>query len=402
MKNKNRFFFILSLLTGLVSFSLIFVSGRFSNKTYVEKVSDYASEVAVEHTKSGNLATFTVKKTAESGPLPQADVEFYNLYGIFKQEKITFASTINANKEDHIIKFADIDSDNLSMMYMGPFGTIKYNNHYKHYVWPIEMMFSDSKKGYDVSNYLVNISQSHADKLLEKNDIKRQQDGSFLYDDYKKLQYQPIDLIIDGKPAEKFVINNIYFESNYYYDGLYETMGEFVMVSYYLPFNLRNDQTSMYFMSKYSYQNDYFMDYINTTFANKKYDLKLNHYNLKEDVDEKLLLSFYYGYDLYSNKYASSLLFSFSIILLCFSLFLFLKYSLKYNFIFVILSSMLFIVPYLAFFMMNLIFKNVLWFSSISCSIYCWSLIAYVFAYLIYYFVRKYPHTRKEINEINI
>ena len=185
----------------------IFVAGIFSSNTQLEKIAAYATEVVVKHTEKKSLCAITVEKSSESGPIIDSNTEFHSLYGIFQEQKITFASTINADKRHNIIIDDDL-SENLSMLYVGPVGTISYHGHYKHYSSPIEVMFPDENL-YDISNYVAYISQSDADKILERANVARQDDGAYLPADYKSLVKQLIPISVDGE-STNFVIQNIY------------------------------------------------------------------------------------------------------------------------------------------------------------------------------------------------
>ena len=101
-------------------------------------------------------------------------------------------------------------------------------------------------------------------------------------------------MTFDGDEFD-FVVQNIYYETDYYYEGLHDVMGDFGIISYYLPNGLSNKRKNMYFMSDFTFQNKYFMDYINTVYSSKKYLVEVNNYNLVKDINEEKLLSFYYG-----------------------------------------------------------------------------------------------------------
>ena len=279
----------------LLSFFLLFPAGINNNNTRIEKIADYSSQVVSNFTKDKRYCCITVEATSDSGSLPSSDSEFHNLYGVFKQTNITFASSINADKKHDVrIRYASSgESENLSFFYVGPVGTSPYNGHYKHYVYPTEVMFKDVRM-YDISHYVVYISKTHADIILDDNGLLRNEDGSHSEDSYRSLLKQFIPISIDGETFN-FVIQNIYYESNYYYKGLHDVMGDFVIVSYYLPMNLRIEQKNMYFLTKYAYENKYFMNYINDVYSGKKFKVEINQYNILGNINVNFLLSFYYS-----------------------------------------------------------------------------------------------------------
>lgn len=294
LKKLLKHYRIYSICLSLLGLMLVFIGGIFSANTQVEKVADYATEVVTTATENGNLCAITVQATEDSKPIADTETEFHNLYGVFRQKKITFATTVNPNKE-YDISITGI-SDNLSLLYVGPVGTkenIGGEERFRHYIYPIEMMFEDGRY-YEINNYIIYISKTHATKILESKGVEKQEDGTYTFDDYETLVASNLSMTFDGEEFD-FVIQNIYYETDYYYEGLHDVMGDFGIISYYLPNGLSNKRKNMYFMSDFTFQNKYFMDYINTVYSSKKYLVEVNNYNLVKDINEERLLSFYYG-----------------------------------------------------------------------------------------------------------
>lgn len=294
LKKLLKHYRIYSICLSLLGLMLVFIGGIFSANTQIEKVANYATEVVTTATEKGNLCAVTVQATDDSKPIASNETEFHNLYGVFKQRKITFATAINSDRK-YNISITGI-SDNLSLLYVGPVGTKKNNggeNRFRHFVYPLEMMFEDSKY-YELNNYIIYISKTDATRVLESRDIEKQEDGTYTFDDYESLIASTISMTFDGQEFD-FIVQNIYYETDYYYEGLHDVMGDFGIVSYYLPNGLSNKRKNMYFMSDYTFQNKFFMDYINTVYSSKKYLVEVNNYNLVKDINEERLLSFYYG-----------------------------------------------------------------------------------------------------------
>lgn len=402
VKHKKK----VSLLLSVLGLTFVFISGFFTANTQLEKIAEYATEVVKNHTNGKSLCALTVEKTPESGAIIDYDSEFHNLYGTFKQQKITFASVINADKRHNITIDNDI-SDNLSMVYVGPVGSISYNGHFKHYVSPMEIMFPDEKI-YDISKYVAYISQTHADRLLEENNVSRQPDGTYSEADYSGLLKQLITIRTD-EGQDSFAIQNIYYQSNYYYEGLHEVVGDFVMVSYWVPGDLQTERQNMYFMSDYTYQNKYFMNYINSAYPSKKYLLKVNRFNIVGEINEDYLTSFYYS-DVSGYDWLFVLLFIFSISLLVLSLCFYYMEAKHANnsMIFISLRIAILFVPYLIFFLLHKITKNVSFLSETSSKANVWLIIGYILLFaLITLFMRNkkdyFSSTRMEAYyEINI
>ncbi len=285
---------IYSICLSLLGLILVFIGGIFSTNTQIEKVANYATEVVTTATEKGNLCAITVEATEDSKPIADNESEFHNLYGVFRQEKITFATAVNPNKE-YDISITGI-SDNLSLLYVGPVGTkenVGGEERFRHYIYPIQMMFEDQRL-YEISNYIIYISKTHATKILETKGVEKEEDGTYSFDSYETLVGSLISMTFDGEEFD-FVVQNIYYESDYYYEGLHDVMGDFGIVSYYLPKNMSSKRNNMYFMSDFTYQNKYFMDYINTVYSSKNYLVRINDYNLTKDINFDRLLSFYYG-----------------------------------------------------------------------------------------------------------
>ncbi len=285
---------IFSICLSLLGLMLVFVGGIFSTNTQIEKIANYATEVVNTATEKKNLFAITVQATDESKTIADTDTEFHNLYGVFKQNKITFATAVNPNKEFNIT-IPDI-TDNLSLLYVGPVGTSKTETgekRFRHYVFPIQTMFEDERY-YFTNQYIIYISKTHATRILESRGTEKEEDGTYSFDKYETLVASTISMDFNGESFD-FLIQNIYYETGYYYEGLHDVMGDFGMVSYYLPNNLSSKRKNMYFMSDFTYQNKYFLDYINTVYSSKKYLVEVNDYNIIKDIDTNRLLSFYYG-----------------------------------------------------------------------------------------------------------
>lgn len=378
---KNKF---ISILLAFFSLSSIYIGGSFSSNTQFEKIAEHATSVVVNHTENKKYCAVTVQATGDSGPIADSNSEFHQLYGVFKQQKITFASGINADKKRDITLGESI-SDKLSILYVGPVGTIKYNGHYKHYSSPIEMMFED-QKNYDINRYVIYISQSHADKLLDgDSNHNRNENGQYDKSDYESLIKTNIPFFIDGNEYQ-VLVQNIYYQSNYYYDGLKEVIGDFVISSYYLPENLRSEQQNIYFLSEYTYQNKFFMNYINNVYSSKKFDVKLNRYNIVGDLDDSYLLSFYYSNAIYKMVWLSIFIYVIAGIILLASVALVIYQNKEINkktILVVLINIFALFIPYLIFKIIYLFTSNVSYLSIDSGKITIWYIIAYILILLI-------------------
>ena len=339
----------------------IFFAGYFSSDRPLESIANYATKVVEQNTINQKYCGLTVQSTEESGPLVDSYSEFHNLYGLFKQTKVTFASAINIynptlKDKDHDIRIraGDYLSDNLSMFYLGPVGSVEYDGHFKHYVYPLETMFADDHSKYDTvpNKYVAYISQSHADYILEYYGEKRESNGKYSKSQYESLLVNAdrnvLNLNFDSEKFE-FAILNIYFQSNYYYEGVSEMLDDFIAISYYAPLDLRKEQKNIYFLSNYSYQNEYFMKYINNVYSSGKYNIEINQNNIIGSIDEHLLTSFYY--ENLKNKYiwVVVLLITFSYSLISFGLFITFKNKYNESAMYNVLTLLLCLTPYIVF-----------------------------------------------------
>ena len=382
----------------IFSVFLIFAGGSFSNDAKEERIADYAANVAIQQS-DGELFSINVGNKKSYTRMLPVDHELYNLYGIFKQEKITFASSINATKQDHNITIQGDEDINLSFLYVGPTGSIKYTRGHKkylHYVFPVELMFEDNRgKAAEVSEYICYLSKSQATRLLNRKNNYSSSYDNYSEDDYKELLYSPLTITIDVDNQFTFSIINVYFEDNYYCTGLSHVMGDFVICSYYLPLNLRSEQKSMYFMSKYSYQNKYFMDYINDTYSGDDFEISINPYNIKGNFNDGFLLSFY-KMPKNNNSWAFMFVFLAASVVL-FGLFLAYKFKMKHILLYFTCS---YIFSYLIFKIIFLISKNVIWFSSFSCRTFVlFYLIMFTLILVIKYIVIKRNESIKKLGK---
>ena len=410
------------MLLLLTSMSGIFFAGYYSDFRIIESVAAYTAKVVNENTANKKYCALTVQSTKDSGNIADSYNEFHNLYGLFKQEKVTFGSAMNLyNKEkkekDHVITLQHNSinvSDNLSLFYLGPVGSDEYKGHYKHYVYPLETMFKDDKSKYSrvTNKYVAYISQSHADRLLESYGETKDSDGNFSPQQYKSLlddtNRNIVDVTFDSDTDNyQFAILNIYLQSNYYYEGLSEILSDFIAVSYYVPNDIRNEQKNIYFLSEYPYQNEYFMNYVNDLYSNGKFKIEINHNNIIGDIDDKFATSFYYESLNNPHKWASSLM-----LIICYCLigyYFFFTYKNKYfkSKAFILLMFTVCLIPYIIFHTIYSVTFSIDFFTYFSCKIYFVTLFIVVLAVILFKILSEFLLNRRKTlgdlyNEIDI
>ena len=403
MGNKKKVFLvnwkmIISVILTIAAFSTIFFSGALSKETEYEKIGHYASQVVNQNTINKKYCALTVESTKESGAILDHHSEFHNLYGSFRQTKITFASMVNVY-HDYDVRFDEIECDNLSIFYLGPDGSIEYNGHFKHYIYPFEFMFAGSNVKTDYKAY---ISESHAKQLLIKKNTYQMENDKFSKDAYLSLLGEDVPISVNGK-STVFKIQNIYYETNYYYEGIKEVAGNFFLCSYSLPDGIMSNRKNIYFLSEYDYQNSYFMKYINESYNNHKYVVRVSHNNVIGSIDDSYLTSFYKKTD--STNVFSYLLVTLSIVMLMATTVLSYLNKEHLGFLNHILIFFVSIVPYLIFLIISNILGSITFFSGFSTKVSMFSLLGfYLFYFLAIRFSYKKPHYKKMVNlyEIDI
>lgn len=421
IKNKLLFKKILCLSLLIASLTNIFFAGYFSTDKSLESIATYATQVIEENTKSKQYCAVNVSSNSKSGSIADPYSEFHNLYGIFNERRVTFASAINTYSQSKKGKEHDIFikkngaslSDNLSLFYLGPIGSIDYNNHHKHYVYPLETIFSDQREKYDVlpTKFVAYISQTHADRLLETFGEVRDKDGNYSIEQYRTLLDNEERNIVNVQFDEEihdYAILNIYYQSNYYYEGVSEILGDFIAISYYAPGDLRKEQKNIYFLNTYSYQNRYFMQYINGVYENGKFDVSVNLYNIIGKVNADYLTSFYNKSLTNQTQWLAVLLVILSAALLIVVFYIVIKHRIKLQPFILFGCFLCCLFPYVLFKTISKLSYSVSFFTYFSCVAY------FIFISIVLVFVIAYNYSSRrnfvffkrvhsgDLNEINI
>ena len=417
-KNRNKILITLSLALSFVGPFLVFIGGYPYSGTRLEENAAALADVAKTKTNGKYLCSLTVGANSDSGSLPDPSTEFHNLYGVFKQSRITYSSIINPDKSEHKLTLTTEDqslvvADDLSVMWGGGDDSQKYNygkKRYKMSTYPIELLLPNIEiKGSTGGDYFLSISQSQANKIIDQDITKKSQkdeDGNYPFEIYENLVGNKLLLSIDGNIPKKkdgsnqFVyIQNVYFESNYYYDGLKETIGDFVVSKYYLPGFLEKEKKNTYFPNEYSYQNKYFLKYINTVYSSKKYDVRLNNYNLTQNVDTDYLLSFYYSTSTAQHDWAAVL--SYTIGILCIVGSIFITYLLnkdsKAGFLYFLAIFASLLLPFFISKILYSITGSIFLLSEMSSRINSICLIAYFFSVLVFKLINTRGKTKNTL-----
>lgn len=350
------------LIVGVLffSFSCLFPAGGFNKLTENEYLAEYASNIVNDHTKSKEYASLIVesKDSNKYQPLP-TEIEFHNLFGVFGENKANYVGAVNADKR-HSIFFKDILEDvNLSFIYIqnAGFNNVEYNGAWKHEYYPLQLMFKGKHFFEDAFSFLY-ISQSQADLFLNKLGLEKNESN------YESLIGTKIVILFDNIEYV-WAIANIYLETNYFYDAIYDVMGNFVFGYNKYPNGI--NKQALYFLREHNFQNKYYFTYVKSQYPMENYSYKIGTYNIFDnfEVNNDLLIK-----APFVNNTVSCLLFAFSIIgivLSCVFMYL-VRYPKKIINIFPLLAGLL--VPYLIFYLIYFIKHNIFVFSYLSLSFY--------------------------------
>lgn len=387
LEPRLNIFHYVNLLILLIAFTLPFIVGSYTSDAKQEQLANYVAERVVDSTRSSRIMGLSVSSGEDSGALPGADDEFLRLYGSFRQTNATFISGYNLNKDINISFDSIKGFENLSIIYTGKDACVPYNNHYKHWTYPFELMF-ETPRLYDVSKYMIYISQSQADAFLEYYGLEKSNE-TYSVDDYKSLIKRTFGMNI-GESLYTCVICNIYYEQNYYFSDSKELLNDYVLCAYYCPGSMNRE--NMYIFRAYSYENSYFMNYINKTYDNKKYVLNVINNNITKPLDDIYIKSFYYDAPSSVSSmfiFISVLLFAALSAVCILNLIKCSKVNIKYY----LFHLFPILIPYLVFFVLYLTSKNVIFFSNFGIKLYVCSIIFYIGINFIIYAIRKiYDH----------
>lgn len=381
---KNKKYNLIAILVLLFSSLLpIFPIGSFHHSSTVEKTSEYLADVASNHTVSGTYVAMLIEPNERTNKkIYDTEHEYRSMHGVFREKIATYAGTINAEKS-HVIKLKELGDDtNFSFLNVDVgYSTPEYKNEdgdsvFKTAFYPLELMFYSEHK-FDYPFFY--ISQSRADSILEKRGLPHSS-----LEDYSVLLNQFTIIEIDGVDYE-FIINNIYYEKNYFYRALKEVMGEFFLGGNRVPEQIKRQ--ALFFLRNYKYQNKFYIDYATRIYPESDFKYRVLGSNFKDGfIIDKTQVVFFPTTALDS---LSILFLVVSVIFLVCSLGLMFFGSFEVCIKSTLLVGTTVLLPYLIFWIIYLIFDNVLLFSgfSTSCVLYC--LLGLIIFYFIIFLVKR-------------
>lgn len=400
-KNKRvNLTLILSFI--FVSLLSIFPIGALHSSTVVENTSVYLAEVTENHTINGKYIAMMIEpKDGSDKKIGNAYNEFHSLYGIFRERLATYVGSVNADKK-HTIKLKDIDDDvNFSFLNVDTgFSVTEYyidettgEMVYKQEFYPLELMFYSNHPTVSGAYSFLYISQSRANDLLDKKGLDHTKDN------YYALLNNPDNLItleFDGVEY-KFAIDNIYYERNYFYEALDEVMGEFFLAGQRYPDGIKRQ--GMFFLRNYAYQNKYYIQYATSIYSQKDFTFNVLDRNFKEGfkIDKSRLI---YTSDV-SGDIAAVFLLIVAIIILIIPLLLIYFGSFEFKLVNHLLVCGSLVLPYIFFWLIYLISKNVMLFSGFSTSALLWCLIVFIALYIMLFVIKKFKKSKLFYERIN-
>lgn len=354
---------VLSFSVFLLCSLLMLASGVFSDNTSLYRSANYFSEVI----KTNNIKHIAVSCESNNGAtMPNTSVELRSLYGAFGNRETNYAGTINSTKEKDIrITNYDIES-NFSFVYIQS-GTevhapTEKNKYYRHEFYPLDLMFEyHANNPLDFYSFMY-ISTTHARKIIDANypgmfdpdtPLSELLENSSFIEKCREIIENKVPIVVSFEGNNKtFQVTNIFYEENYFYDTVHETIGEFLVGYNQYPEGFNKQAT--YFLNKYEFQNRFYLDYINKRYSDKEYSLSICDYGGLIKINQKEAMRFRAN----DYKALSIVLTIASILVLALPVFLMIRYSL-FNKTFVLYSTISFFVPYLVCALLYLITKNI-------------------------------------------
>lgn len=358
----------------LLSLTISLLTGLVSNDTKKEKAADYVANVVKNNTVGSNYLGITVERLQSNSNFSAQDndSEFRRLYGVFKQERATFAAGYNLDKRYSVTVGCFESDENQSIMYVGQSVSIPYENGHKHDPYPYVFMFPLIRDEGIWQNCL-SISKSRATEMLLKL-FPEKKESDFTESDYKQYVVGKRTSItistsdFSQTHTEEYTIQNIYYEQDYYYKCINEVVGDFVIFSeFFRPKYSENNYVPsqrLYFFTDYAYQTKYFMDYLNNVYTSSEYHFDVVENNIvKGKIDKKAILQFR-DFDVFNKTSTFETIFIIISIALTFaSIALFIISEINKNKLSVILCLVSVFAPYLIFKLLYIITGNISLFS---------------------------------------
>lgn len=347
-----------NLKKAIISLSFIFVGaisllayGATNIDTKVFKSAVYASEL-IEQNDSANYISVIVEQKKD-GIVPDTATELRSLYGAFGNRESNYAGTINAQK-DRDITFVDFDVDKrLSFVYVQTGVQVsdieddKGVTHHRMEFYPLELMFGLYPNNPTAFYSFMYLSTSQARKVIN-NRYPGMFDESIPLDELLKndefvvkcfeIIGTGVNLNFNGE-IKNYQVTNIFYEKDYFYNTVTETIGEFLVGYNKYPTGFQKQAT--YFLNKYDYQNKFYLNYINGRYNSDDCDFDVASIGLNSLIEKDKILDCF----THSSDFASTFVLGLSIILIFVAHYIMFRYKL-FNLTFCFYSLLSIFVPY--------------------------------------------------------
>lgn len=384
---KSIFCFCLALLGSV----LLLVSGALNSDTHVYKSAQYfASLIGSNNIKHVGVVVEQMGATE----MPDTATELRSLYGAFGNRESNYAGTINASKEKSIT-FTDLDDDsNLSFVYIQSGEQVSKSKvddrYYRPEFYPLDLMFEHyAHNPYQFYSFTY-ISTSHARMIIDKTNpglfdptktIDELLENPLFIEKCKELIGTGIGIDFDEFHTE-YQITNIYYEHDYFYNIVHETMGEFLVGYRYYPDGFNKQAT--YFLNEYEYQNNFYLNYIRVRYdtSNYKYSLATADKNINFNLD----FAFQFQRSYSNVSYALILI----VAIAFFAIYLVIMFLNRlYNLSFSFYSLLSIVIPYALGFIIYKITGNIIYFSPSFTTAFLITMLVTVLLFIILFFIKK-------------
>lgn len=408
-KIKLLFVNVIDCKKSIACFSLVLfgsisllISGALNSDTRVYKSASYVAEL-VEKTKDVDHIAVVVEQK-EKGFVPDTATELRGLYGAFGNRESNYAGTVNACK-DSDITFADFNiEDRISFVYVQT-GTQVSNKtdddgtvHHRMEFYPLELMFEFYANSPTNFYSFLYLSTSQAREVINLRypglfdttiSIDELLKNDLFISKCKEIVGTGVNIKF-GKEIKSFQITNIFYESDYFYNIVHNTIGEFLVGYNQYPDGFQKQAT--YFLNKYEYQNKFYLDYIKERYSKDNFIFDSTNVSLNGIIDQDKILNCLDG----SSDFASISFLTLSIVSTLIAFIAMFRYRLlNLSFAFYCIVSLL--TPYIFGFLLWKISNNLALFSPYFTTALLIYLLAISLFLICSLLVKKWKVTKKEI-----
>lgn len=392
--------FIICISFSFLSSIFLLTAGATNNSTLGYKCASYYANIVLGDENINNVA-LTVEQNSKN-LMPDTATELRSLYGAFGNRETNYAGTINAEKKKQIT-FVDYPFEaNISFVYIQSGVQVSKSkvdkNHFRAEFYPLDLMFDYyANDPYNFFSFLY-LSTGQARFIIDyihpglfDKDIpldKLSNDPLFINVCKDELIGKGLNLRFDG--IDKcYQVTNIFYEEYYFYNTVYEAIGDFMVGYNQYPEGFSKQAT--YFLNEYEYQNEFYLNYVKEKY--KASDYLFSPHNIKYSgvIESDSLNSFLNN----KNNVVSILFVLISVFCILSSLYIFFRFRLfKITVCFYFTFS--FLLPYFVGSIIRLISKNIYIFSPFYTIGVLISMIVANTFFIIFFAVRKHSHCKEE------